>query len=286
MIPHVLSNITEDIVRLTLILILLPVIIPYGIKYSVCFLVLSNIISEISSTIVLLAFLPKNININKKDIKINKIYLKDSLRIGIPNTISRLIGSIGYFFEPIILTNTLIKVGYPQAFITKEYGIISGYVIPLILLPSFFTTAISQALLPVLSKEYIKGNKNNTKRKLILAITISLLIGIPYTIFLTIKPEFLLKLIYNTNEGINYIKLLAPICIMHYIQSPLSTTLDAINKSKDNLYASILGTITRTSLLYILSYFKIGLYNLIISTSINIVVITIYETLKIKKYLK
>ena len=101
MLPHVISNITEDLIRYIILLVFLPKIIIYKTKYIITFLVLINILSELTSTIVLLFFIPKNIQIKKEDLKVNKNYLKDSLKISIPNTTSRLIGSISYFLEPI-----------------------------------------------------------------------------------------------------------------------------------------------------------------------------------------
>ena len=174
MFPHVISNITEDVVRLIIMLIGIPFFLPKGITYTVCFIVLSNVLSELASILVLFLFLPKNFKIKKRDLIPNKTYIKESLSIGVPNTTGRFIGSIGYFLEPIILTSVLLYSGYSQSFITREYGILSGYVMPLLLLPSFFTMAISQALLPVVSKEYVKGNNNSVKRKIKQGIGFSL----------------------------------------------------------------------------------------------------------------
>ena len=282
MLPHVISNVVEDLVRLIIIIYLLPVIKPLGIKYVVCFLILINIISEIISTFILLLFLPKNIKINKDDLKPNKIYIKDSLKICIPNTTSRLIGSIGFFLEPIILTNILLLNGYSLNYITKEYGIISGYVIPLILLPSFFTLALSQALLPVISKDYVNNNIKSIKRKIKIAIILSLVIGLPITIILIINPKLFLNILYHTNEGINYTRILSPICLLQYIQAPLSSVLDALGKSKYNMYSTLLGTITRTIFLFIFSCLKIGLWSLIIAISINIIITTLYQIKKVR----
>ncbi|MBQ9019483.1 MAG: oligosaccharide flippase family protein [Bacilli bacterium] len=284
MLPHVISNIVEDLVRLIIIITLIPIFKPLGLKYVVCFLILINIISEIASTLILLLFLPKNIKITKKDLKPNKIYIKDSLKISIPNTASKLIGSIGFFFEPIILTTFLLN-NYSLDFITKEYGIISGFVIPLILLPSFFTLAISQALLPVISNDYVNKNIKTIKRKVKLAIALSLLIGLPVTIILIINPNFFLNTIYHTNEGITYTRILAPICLLQYIQSPLSSILDAIGKSQDNMISTLLGTIVRTLSLIIFSTLKIGLYSLIIAIAMNIIVTTFYQIKKVRKHL-
>ena len=80
--------------------------------------------------------------IKKSDLRPSRVYIRESLSIGIPNTTGRLIGSIGYFLEPIILTSVLLYMGYSKNYITREYGILSGYVMPLLLLPSFFTNAI------------------------------------------------------------------------------------------------------------------------------------------------
>lgn len=285
MAPHVISNLVEDIVRLTLMIIGIPFFLPKGLEYAVCYIILSNVISEGASILILFIFLPKKIQIKKEDLVPRKDYMKESLSIGIPNTTGRLLGSIGYFLEPILLTTTLIAIGYPSKYITTKYGILSGYVMPLLLLPSFFTMAISQALLPVVSREYTRRNFTFVKRKIKQAITYSLAIGIPVTIFFILLPELPLKLIYHTEEGIAYMRFLAPICLFQYIQSPLSSCLDAMGKSRDAMIATTLGVITRSTLLVILSLFKIGLWGLIIAISINVLVVTFYSIKKVRTYL-
>lgn len=282
MFPHVISNLLEDVVRLLLMIIGIPLVIEKGLKFAVCYIILSNVISEICSILILLLFLPKNVKIKKEDLHPSKKYIKESLSIGIPNTTGRLIGSIGYFLEPIILSSVLLGIGYSNTFITKEYGILSGYVMPLLLLPSFFTMAISQALLPVVSREYAKNNKQVVKRKIKQAIFFSMLIGIPVTIIFLLFPEIFLNLFYHTKEGATYMRVLAPICLFQYIQAPLSSALDAMGKSKDALVASTLGMITRTILLFILSLLKIDLWGLIIAIGINVIIVTFHNIKKVR----
>lgn len=285
MTPHVISNLVEDIVRLSLMIIGIPFFLPKGLEYAVCFIILSNTISEFASIVILLVFLPKKVQIKKSDLIPKKDYMKESLSIGIPNTTGRLIGSIGYFLEPILLTTTLLSIGYSNKYITTEYGILSGYAMPLLLLPSFFTMAISQALLPVVSREYARGNYDSVKRKIKQAIYYSLLIGIPVTIFFIFLPEIPLQLIYHTTEGTNYIRFLAPICLFQYIQSPLSSSLDAMGKSKDGMTATLLGQIVRLTFLVLLSLLKIGLWGLIIAISLNVLVVTFYSIKKVRYHL-
>ena len=276
MLPHVISNITEDLTRFILTIIFVPKILKISLKYTVCFIILTNVISELVSTLILIIFLPKNTNISKKDIVPNKTYIKETLKIGIPNTTGRLIGSIGYFLEPIILTYFLTNNGYSNTYISHEYAIIQGYVMPIILLPSFFTLAISQALLPIISREYVKRNMIIVKKRINQALLLTLTLGITINILIMTNSKNLLNIIYKTNEGINYLKILAPITILQYLQSPLSFSLEAIGKSKINLISSIISSFSRTISLIILSNLNLGIYSLIISISVNIILTTFY----------
>jgi len=281
MLPHVITNIIEDVVRLISIVLFVPFFLQKGLEFAVFFLVFSNLFSELASIIIFLVLLPKKIN--KKDLKPDKNYFKDILSIGLPSTGSRLIGSLGMFLEPIILTFVLLKVGYDNNFIITEYGILNGYVMPLILLPSFFTSAISQALLPVVSRGFSNNKKTYVKSKIKQAISVSLLIGIPATLVFTLFPQIPLRLIYNTSEGINYIKVLAPICLFHYIQAPLTSSMQAMGLAKEAMNGTLIGMILRTITLFMFSFFKIGLWGLVIATSINIIYVTLQHIIVIKK---
>lgn len=286
MVPHVVSNIVEDVVRLIVMIIGIPFFLNKGLSYVVCFLILSNVISESASILILFLFLPKRFSINKCDLKPRKDYIKDSLSIGIPNTCGRLIGSIGYFLEPILLTTVLVYVGYSPSFITTQYGILSGYVMPILLLPSFFTGAISNALLPIISKEYSLKRYDNLKKKLKQGVLLSFSIGLIMMSFFVLIPNVFLELVYHTNEGVSYMRFLAPVCLFQYLQSPLSSCLEAMGKSKVVMTSNLLGMITRCGLLVVLSLLRIGLWGLILAISINVFVVTLYDFIMIKKFLK
>ncbi len=286
MIPHVVSNVTEDVIRLICLIIGIPIFISFGLEYAVAFVVLTNVLSELTSILVLFFFLPKNFKLTKKDLIPNKANVKDVFNIGIPTTMSRLIGSIGYFFEPIILTYMLIKSGYTNTFIVNEYGIINGFIMPLVLLPSFFTMAISQALIPNVSKSYSHGHYKYTYGKIKLAIVLSLLIGIPATIIFELFPELPMKFIYNTTDGIEYIKVLAPIALFHYIQAPLTSSLQAMGKAKEAMNGTLIGTIIRIFSLFALCHLHIGLWALVWSSALNMIVVTIHQYIHVKKALK
>lgn len=286
MFPHVFSNFMEDIIRLILLMLGIPIFLMKGLEYAVAFLVLSNIFSEISSILIFLCFLPKKIEFSKKDFLPDKKNIKDVLSISLPTVGSRLIGNIGYFLEPIILTTVLLKVGYSNDFIIKEYGILNGYVMPLLMLPSFFTTAISQALIPVVSEAYGNNKIKYARSKVKQAILFSLMIGIPVTLFFFFFPSVPLKLIYNTTVGIHYLKLIAPFFLIFYIQAPLTSALQATGKANIAMKGTIGGVIIRTTLLFTLSFLKIGLGGLLIATLSNVFFVTLYQYYHLNRLLK
>ncbi|MBQ7105477.1 MAG: oligosaccharide flippase family protein [Bacilli bacterium] len=282
MLPHVISNIIEQITRIIIIIIITPYLIKKSIIWAVCGLILSNIISEIISIIILILFIPKR-KITKQDIIPNKNNIKNILNISIPNTSGRLITSIFYFFEPIIITYTLTKVGLNPSYITTEYGIIEGYVIPLITLPNFFTIAISNSLLPTLSNLYAKNKYKEIKKSLKQALFLSGIIGLVTVIILFIFPNFFLNLIYNTNHGKNYLLILLPVFILYYISPPLSTYLQATNKTKKLIKNEITGITIKTLSLLLFPLLNQGIYSLIIGIYLNIIITNILNIKEIKK---
>lgn len=286
MIAHITSHIFEQVIRLILIIITIPILLKYSLETAVTGVVLVNIISELTSIIILIFFLPKKISIKKEDIKPDKGIIRDVLNISLPTTGSRIIGSIGYFFEPIILTFVLLLVGYSNNFIVNEYGILNGYILPLLMIPSFFTQAISSALIPVISKGYSNKNNKYVKNKIKQAEIISLSIGLLVIAIIMLYPNFLLKFIYNTNQGVDYLRLLTPFFLIYYFQVPLTSALQAMNKAKEAMMSTIIGMSVKLVLIFVLSLFKIGIYGLIIASIVNIVVVTVHNIIKTNNALR
>ncbi len=285
MFPHVLSNIVEQIVRIILITLITPYLLEKSLIFAVSFLVLTNVVSELASILVFLFFIPKNLTIKKEYIKPDTTYIKDIFAISIPTTLSRLISSISLFLEPIILTFVFFKLGYDNNYITYEYGIITGYVFPIIMMPNFLTGAISSALLPDITRNYTKKNIKEVKRRIKQSLLYSVLIGLPFCIFLFLFPEFSLNLIYKTTIGANYLRLAAILFFISYILGPLSSILQTINKSKTIFTSSLIGSIIKISLLFLLSYLDIGMYPIIISYFVSFLYITIHQYKVMKKVL-
>ncbi len=283
MIPHVVSNILEDLWKLLLIIFGINLFLG-SMEQALTFLMMTNILCEFSSIVIFLFCFPK-FHLTKDDFKLKIETFKAIFKISIPTTLSRLVGSITYFLEPVILTTLLLKLGYEKNTIITEYGIINGYVLPVLMLPSFFTNAISQALMPIISKFYHKKDYSYVKRKLWQALGFSIIIGLSYSILCFFYHKELLQFLYQTKEGSRYILFLIPIFFIYYLEGPLLTTLQAMNKAKINLKISLINFFIRTILLAILTSLSIGMYGLLIALSINVLFTVIYSSYKVQQSL-
>lgn len=285
MLPASITNVTEEIIKIILILFLLPIAISKGDITSVIFLILFNVITEGSNILFMQKAISKNYISNKKG-KVNKKIIKEILSISIPTTSVRLIASIGFFLEPIILTNTILSSGYSPNYITMEYGIINSYIVPLLSIPSFFSISIASALLPNITKAYANKKYDEFNRKLLKLMFLSMLVGAVCLTIILIFPNEILKLVYNVNFGINYIYLIGPFFLILYMQPTLSVALQAMDKTNKLFLTSTISVIIKYSALYVLGKIGFGMNALIFAMIAGIVTTTSLVLIIVLKELK
>ena len=274
MAPASITNITEEIVKVLLIVLFLPFAIAKSDITAVIFIILFNVITEITSIIIMQkAINKKYINDNIKS-SLNKELIKEILSISAPTTLVRLISSVGFFLEPIILTSTLLQTGFSSNYITLEYGIINSYIIPLLSIPTFFSGSIASALLPNITKLYTHQKYKEFNKKLLKLLLLSILVGFICLSVILLFPEELLILIYNINLGVNYIYLIGPFFLILYMQPTLSVALQAMGKTNKLFLTSTVSMILKYSVLYIFGKLGFGMNALIFSIITGIIVTT------------
>lgn len=282
-IPVIFSNISEEILKLSLILIFLPKIMIKGVFYGTCFYLIINLLCEFISFFTLSIFLPKKIKFKNICYRFDNMLTFNILKICLPTFSGRLIGCIGFFIEPIILTNLLIYKGFESSYIILNYGYYQGYVIALLTIPSFFLSALSNNIIPEISKR-----KNNCRKdifKLIFKILFFVLIcGCIFTIILFIFGEKIMFLLFNSTNGLLYLKILLPFFILFYLENPLSSILLALDQEKNIFKVTLYGLIIKYLSLILLILFNTGFISLIISEIINILFVIFLLIFYLYKY--
>lgn len=269
-----LTNVTEEIVKIILIITFLPLAIAKSNITAVIFIIIFNVVTEITNIFMMQKSINKKYLAKEKG-KFNIKLIKEILSISVPTTLVRLISSVGFFLEPIILTNTLLSTGFSANYITLEYGVINSYIIPLLSIPSFFSISIASALLPNITKLYANKKYKEFNKKLLKLLLLSIIVGLVCLLIIMLFPEYILKLIYNVNFGINYIYLIGPFFLILYMQPTLSIALQAMGKTNKLFFTSTISMVIKYSMLYLFGKLGFGINALCFSLITGIVTTTL-----------
>ncbi len=284
------SQLIEQIVRITTSVALVIILLPYGVEIAVSGAIIAISLGEASALIYMIYKIKNKRSWNlilskrKEDIASNRQVTKDILTISIPATGSRLIGSLSHFLEPIIFSFAMLSLGISSKYITRIYGQITGYTLSLLLVPSFFCVAIATPLIPIITEAYAKKNKAKITHYFNLSIFLSFLIGAIFTVILTLYPQELMQLFFNTTEGVVFLSYMAPLFLIHYFQQPITSTLHAVNKTKAAMFSTLFGSMIKLGLIYFLvTKPDINVHGLTIAIIVNSIFVTTMDYLILRK---
>lgn len=186
-----------------------------------------------------------------------------------------MIGSISHFLEPILVSQSLLIAGVSGTIATKQYGELTGYVLPLLFLPTFITNSLSIALVPSIAEAEAKKSEQLIHYRIHQSIRISFASGAIATIVLSLFASQILTYMYGTANASHFLVLMAPFFILLYIQSPLQATLQALDLAKPAMWNSLIGAIFKFSVLITLaSRSEFGINGVAIAMITGVVLVT------------
>lgn len=281
--PIILSNISEEIMKLLMIIIFLPKIILKGTLYGTIFYLFINLFCELSSFICLFIFLPKKFKLKNLKYKYDNKCTNSIFKICIPTLSGKIIGNIGFFIEPILLTNLLIYKGLNSSYIRLNYGYFHGYVIQLLTIPSFFLMALSSNIIPTISKLKCENNINKIK-KLSKKITLYVVIcGTIFSCILSFFGENIMLILFKNNKGLLYLKILLPFFVLFYLENPLLSILQSLDQEKKVFKITSLGIIVKYISFTLLVLLNFKFLSIVISEIINIIFVVSLSIYDLKK---
>ena len=249
------SQIVEETSRLLFTYLFLKTPLSSSLPFLVTIAYLSMSFGELMSIIYLLLLSRKRYSFTPlKNINKQNLIMKDLLNISLPLTGSRLYHCFMNFLEPILLIHVLTRLGLTQNFIQDQYAILSGYVVSMLVTPTFFCTIIYRLYLPIATDD-LYYHKSNTFLHLLYALLICFLIGLPLTLIFYFFPKRSLMILYNTTSGYQQLKYMSFPFLLFYLQTPLSTILQAKNKNKVMFIISMIECTLEIILTYTLSHY-------------------------------
>ncbi|MBR2891622.1 MAG: oligosaccharide flippase family protein [Bacilli bacterium] len=274
-------NILEQVFRILFSIIGLLIFSKYNVILSVSITIFALTIGEAASLVYLLIKI-KNLKIDNYSVNLAD---KEIYKIAVPNTFSKLMGSFTYFLEPIVNTSILLFLGFSLDKINYDYTVINAYIIPLLTICSFLSTSLAVVSIPSISENHALNNKQNINYLINKIFMFSIVPGILISILLYFFPKEYMNLFFATTKGSEIIKKFVFLFLIHYLQAPGISILQAIGKSKLVFYITTFFNFLKLLLIILLSNINFIntyaiFYSIIITMTLETFVIWIFIYIK------
>ncbi|WKB37258.1 stage V sporulation protein B [Terrilactibacillus sp. S3-3] len=279
--PYAYSEVIEQIIRISLVAFLANSLLPFGIEYAAAGAMISGVLGELASLIYMLYMFKKGKRIKVrteflKNLQQGKSTARQLLAVALPTMGSRLIGSLSNFFEPIVISQSLAIAGVATVISTKQYGELSGYAIPLLILPSFITHALHVSLVPAVSEAHARKMESLIHFRLNQALKIAMLTGGLSIIVTYSFAEPIMTLMYHSPSSAKYVYVMAPFFSFFYFQGPLQAVLQALDLAKAAMINTLIGAVVKILTIWALaSRPEFGMIGAALGIVVNVVLVTL-----------
>jgi len=284
MIPTAASQLIEQIVRMSLVVVMTLTFLDLGVEYATAGAVASILVGETAGLLYIVWQYRRNSRQTAGMLMRTPLFASlqksgESLRrliaISLPVTMSRLIGSIAYVLEPMLVPAALAIAGFPAVASTTLYGQFAGMAVPLLLFPTFLTYSMSVSLVPAVAEAAFQKNAKLVHRRIYQAMRITLVIGAPCTVLLYVFAEPLCTLLYDNPEVGLLLKEMAPFSVFLFFQAPLASALQGLDYAHVVMRNTLIGAVVKTVAMFILTAQPMfGIHGAVIAANLGITLVT------------
>lgn len=197
---------------------------------------------------------------------------KRIIKIAVPVALSSCLKSGLSAIKHIMIPIQLKKSGLSANTALSQYGIIQGMVMPVIMFPSAIIMSFSSLILPEFSQLYVKHNSQKINSSISRTFKTTLLFSIGVTGVFIYYSDFLGQWIYKSAEAGYFIRLIAPVTSIMYLDFVTDSILKGINQQVGVVKINIIDTVMCIILIYFIlpAYSTIGyIFVIFVSEIIN-----------------
>ncbi len=225
----IISELLEQVVRIIAVFLLLAVFTPQTPMQAVTIIVLAMIISEIFSSSSMVIFY--KIVFSKKHkqgiiVKTPKLF-RQMLSLTVPVSLSNCTTTIIHAITTVMIPYRLVTAGLSWEDAISEFGILSGMIIPLLMLPTALIGPITTVIFPKISQGQSNNDAKDIKRKTAKSLHITSLICIPFLFVMIFFSRPIFVLIYNQTPTDQIVVSLCVCMIFAFFQSISNSILNA-----------------------------------------------------------
>lgn len=264
MVPTALSQITEQVVRVSVIFAALFALMPYGAEFvSAGATAGASVGGCVAFLLMLVIFVRyrKKQSFNRastlgsslEDTISNSQVLKTVLALAIPISIGSLALPIMQSIDSLLVVPRLEISGMSHDSAMAWFAYLGGCVQPILNLPFMITTAVAASLVPNISEALAMGQQDKVRNTFASAMQLAILIVLPATVGLMTLAEPIMELLFDKPSAGIPMLWSAAVVLMVGIYQISAGTLQGMGKTLIPMYSLLLGAGIKILLTYMLT---------------------------------
>lgn len=208
MIPTAVSQVIEQVFRVTFVLILAIYLLPRGLTYAAAGATFGAVVGGIAGIIVLFGFYfwfrhnesrtaGRLLTSSDSSAKL----ASDMMKLAIPVSLGSVVVPLVQMLDAIIVPGRLMSIGMTTGQATEMYGWLSGMASVLINLPTIFTISIATSLVPVISEAVALNRRHDLADRINNGLRIGMMIALPSAAGLYILAYQITDLLFAVPEA-------------------------------------------------------------------------------------
>lgn len=243
-----LSQLAEQIVRITSVYLLYLLLIRQGRTVSISIAVCGLVIGEMVSALYTCLALSKETRNSERFSLTFCTFVKSSkelLALSIPLTANRILINFLQSVEAISIPGKLQLYRLSASEALSIYGVLNGMALPCILFPSAVTSSVAIMLMPTVAE--IQAAENTRKLWNIIRKSISacFLLGMFCCLFFLLTGGFIGMTLFDSKTAGQFIVTLAWICPFLYTNSALISIINGLGKTGTTFLINTFGLVIR-----------------------------------------
>lgn len=203
MTPTAVSQVVEQIIRVTFILVLANLLFARGLPVAVAGATFGAVLGAVAGLIILIIYYW---NFRRQQPRTPELVYsgesswalgKELFLLAVPVSLGAVVVPLVQMLDASIVPGRLISAGYTAAQATALYGELSGMASVLINLPAIFTIALGTSLVPAIAEALSLNDRNSVSEKINNGMRIALMIALPAAAGLSVLAYPITDLLFD-----------------------------------------------------------------------------------------
>lgn len=252
MAPTAISQVGEQVVRVSLGLTAAFYLLPMGLEYALAGIVAGIISGEIACFVIIYFMQPERKLFTGCSRPPATVY-KEMFLLSLPILTIRLSTSITQTVESLLIPSRLQLAGFSAAEATTLFGQLSGMALPIIFLPTVFIIPLATTLVPAIAGATALRLRLRLERLVKLSLWGTVAIGASAAVILYYFASPLTDFLYGSDSAAILVAMLAPLTPFAYLQFTTAAILHGMGRPGIAVTNDLIGTLISLAIIYYLT---------------------------------